>query len=132
MLDLSHYLKSKRRTVSMVPLIDIVFILLLFFILTKTVVADKQLSLDTSRAQPSLQQETVTVWLENDEGLLVIDGLFVESADQDELAWWIQNKGVNTNYIIDIQEDVSTQGLITLLDRMKQADASNVTIELDK
>lgn len=116
----------------MVPLIDIVFILLLFFILTKTVVADKQLSLDTSRAQPSLQQETVTVWLENDEGLLVIDGLFVESADQDELAWWIQNKGVNTNYIIDIQEDVSTQGLITLLDRMKQADASNVTIELDK
>ena len=131
MLDLSHYLKSKKRTVSMVPLIDIVFILLLFFILTKTVVADKQLSLDTAKAQPSQQQETVTVWLENDEGLLVIDGLFVESADPDELAWWIQNKGVNTNYVIDIQEDVSTQGLITLLDRMKQADASNVTIELD-
>ncbi|MXZ56327.1 MAG: hypothetical protein F4227_08120 [Gammaproteobacteria bacterium] len=132
MLDLSHYLKSKKRTVSMVPLIDIVFILLLFFILTKTVVADKQLSLDTAKARPSQQQETVTVWLENDEGLLVIDGLFVESADQDELAWWIQNKGVNTNYVIDMQEDVSTQGLITLLDRMKQADAANVTIELDK
>ncbi|MCY3541172.1 MAG: biopolymer transporter ExbD [Gammaproteobacteria bacterium] len=132
MLDLSHYLKSKKRTVSMVPLIDIVFILLLFFILTKTVVADKQLSLDTSRAQPSQQQELVTVWLENDEGLLIIDGLFVESADPDELSWWIQNKGINTNYVVDIHEDVSTQGLITLLDRMKQADASNVTIELDK
>lgn len=116
----------------MVPLIDIVFILLLFFILTKTVVADKQLSLDTSKAQPSQQQEVVTVWLENDEGLLIIDGLFVESADPDELSWWIQNKGIHTNYVIDIQEDVSTQGLITLLDRMKQADASNVTIELDK
>jgi len=132
MLDLSHYLKSKKRTVSMVPLIDIVFILLLFFILTKTVVADKQLSLDTAKAQPSQQQEKVNVWLENDEGLLVIDGLFVESADQDELDWWIQNKGTNTSYVIDIQEDVSTQGLITLLDRMKQAKASNVTIELDK
>lgn len=132
MLDLSHYLKSKKRTVSMVPLIDIVFILLLFFILTKTVVADKQLSLDTSKAQPSQQQEVVTVWLENDEGLLIVDGLFVESADPDELSWWIQNKGIHTNYVIDIQEDVSTQGLITLLDRMKQADASNVTIELDK
>lgn len=132
MLDLSHYLKSKKRTVSMVPLIDIVFILLLFFILTKTVVADKQLNLDTSKVQPSQQQETVAVWLENDEGLLVIDGLFVESADQDELAWWIQNKGENANYVIDIQQDVSTQGLITLLDRMKQAKASNVTIELDK
>ena len=116
----------------MVPLIDIVFILLLFFILTKTVVADKQLSLDTAKAQPSQQQETVSVWLENDEGLLVIDGLFVESADQDELDWWIRNKGTNTSYVIDIQEDVSTQGLITLLDRMKQAKASNVTIELDK
>jgi len=115
-----------------ITLIDIVFILLLFFILTKTVVADKQLSLDTAKAQPSQQQETVNVWLENDDGLLVIDGLFVESADQDELDWWIQNKGPNTNYVIDIQEDVSTQGLITLLDRMKQAKASNVTIELDK
>ena len=132
MLDLAHYLKSKKRTVSMVPLIDIVFILLLFFILTKTVVADKQLSLDTAKTQPAQQQETVTLWLENDEGLLVIDGLFVESADQAELAWWIQNKGINTNYVIDMQEDVSTQGLITLLDRLKQVDASNVTIELDK
>lgn len=115
----------------MVPLIDIVFILLLFFILTKTVVADKQLSLDTSKAQPSQQQETVSVWLENDNGLLIIDGLFIESANPDELALWIQQKGVNSNYIIDIQQDVSTQGLITLLDRMKQANASNVTIELD-
>ena len=116
----------------MVPLIDIVFILLLFFILTKTVVADKQLSLDTAKSRPSQEQETVSVWLEDDEGLLVIDGLFVDSMDQDELAWWIQNKGVNTNYVIDMHEDVSTQGLITLLDRMKQAAASNVTIELDK
>lgn len=131
MLDLSRYSTTKKRTVSMVPLIDIVFILLLFFILTKTVVADKQLSLDTSKAQPSQQQETVSVWLENDNGLLIIDGLFIESANPDELALWIQQKGVNSNYIIDIQQDVSTQGLITLLDRMKQANASNVTIELD-
>ena len=132
MLDLSNYLTTKKRTVSMVPLIDIVFILLLFFILTKTVVADKQLSLDTAKSQPSQQQETVAVWLQNDDGLLIIDGLFIESADPDELALWIQQKGQNSNYIIDMQEDVSTQGLITLLDRMKQANASNVTIELDK
>ena len=132
MLDLSNYLTTKKRTVSMVPLIDIVFILLLFFILTKTVVADKQLSLDTSKSQPSQQQESVAVWLQNDDGLLIIDGLFIESADPDKLALWIQQKGQNSNYIIDIQEDVSTQGLITLLDRMKQANASNVTIELDK
>ena len=116
----------------MVPLIDIVFILLLFFILTKTVVADKQLSLDTSKAQPSQHQETVVVWLENDDGLIIIDGLFVESADRDELALWIEQKGEDSNYVIDMQEDVSTQALITLLDRMKQANASNVTIELDK
>ncbi|MXZ43464.1 MAG: biopolymer transporter ExbD [Gammaproteobacteria bacterium] len=131
MLDLSQYSTTKKRTVSMVPLIDIVFILLLFFILTKTVVADKQLSLDTSKAQPSQQQEIVSVWLENDDGLLIIDGLFIESANPDELALWIQQKGENSNYVIDIQQDVSTQGLITLLDRMKQANASNVTIELD-
>ena len=116
----------------MVPLIDIVFILLLFFILTKTVVAEKQLSLDTSKAIPSQQQETVDIWLENDAGLIIIDGLFVESSAPDELALWVEQKGQTSNYVIDIQEDVSTQGLISLLDRMKQAKATNVTIELDK
>lgn len=131
MLQLSQYITRKKRPVSLVPLIDIVFILLLFFILTKTVVADKQLSLNTSKAMSSAQQETVDIWLENDEGLLVIDGLFVESSNPDELALWVEQKGQNSNYVIDIQADVSTQGLITLLDRMKQANATNVTIELD-
>ena len=132
MLDLSQYIPTKKRTVSMVPLIDIVFILLLFFILTKTVVAEKQLSLDTSKAMPLQHQETVDIWLENDAGLIIIDGLFVESSDPDELAIWVEQKGQTSNYVIDIQENVSTQGLISLLDRMKQANATNVTIELDK
>ena len=131
MLNLSQYVTAKKRTVSMVPLIDIVFILLLFFILTKTVVADKQLSLDTAKTNPSQPQETVAVWLENDDGLIIIDGLFIESSNPDELALWIEQKGQDSNFVIDIQDDVSTQGLITLLDRMKQASATNVTIELD-
>ena len=116
---------------SMVPLIDIVFILLLFFILTKTVVADKQLSLDTANSMKSQQQETVAIWLENNEGLLIIDGLFVDSSNFDELALWIEQKGHNSNFVIDFQDDVSTQSLITLLDRMQRVNATNVTIELD-
>lgn len=131
MLNLSQYLKTKKRTVSLVPLIDIVFILLLFFILTKTVVADKQLSLNSLNSQSSQQQQTVDIWLENDVGLLIIDGLFVESSNPDELALWINQKGSNSNFVIDMQKDVTTQGLITLLDRMKQANATNVTVELD-
>lgn len=130
MLDSLKHFAPSRKSVSLVPLIDIVFILLLFFLLTTAVVKDRQLSMNSQLLETAKQVDTVYVLLETEAGVISNGSNKISSSDTQELSKWLRSIGFESSYIIDVLPEVSTQAMISLLDRMRDAGATNLTINL--
>lgn len=130
MLDSLKHLTPSRKSVSLVPLIDIVFILLLFFLLTTAVVKDRQLSMNSQVLDTAKQVDTVYVLLETEAGVISNGSNKISSSDTQELSIWLRSIGFESSYVIDVLPEVSTQAMISLLDRMRDAGATNLTINL--
>lgn len=130
MLDSLKHFAPSRKSVSLVPLIDIVFILLLFFLLTTAVVKDRQLSMNSQVLDTAKQVDTVYILLETEAGVISNGSNKISSSDTQELSKWLRSIGFESSYIIDVLPEVSTQAMISLLDRMRDAGATNLTINL--
>lgn len=132
MLNSFLRLTDKRKSVSLVPLIDIVFILLLFFLLTTTVVKDKQLTMDHRLSNSDFQAQVIEIFLETERGVFVYDDARIDSSDRGELSQWVQQIGIRSNFVVDAGPDISTQALITFLDRLNDVGVQKLTIDLDR
>lgn len=130
MLDSLKHFAPTRKSVSLVPLIDIVFILLLFFLLTTAVVKDRQLSMNSQLLETAKQVDTVYVLLETEAGVISNGSNKISSSDTQELSKWLRSLGFESSYVIDVLPEISTQAMISLLDRMRDAGATNLTINL--
>lgn len=130
MLDSLKHFAPSRKSVSLVPLIDIVFILLLFFLLTTAVVKDRQLSMNSQVLDTAKQVDTVYILLETEAGVISNGSNKISSSDTQELSKWLRSIGFESSYVIDVLPEVSTQAMISLLDRMRDAGATNLTINL--
>lgn len=130
MLDSLKHFAPSRKSVSLVPLIDIVFILLLFFLLTTAVVKDRQLSMNSQVLETAKQVDTVYVLLETEAGVISNGSNKISSSDTQELSKWLRSLGFESSYVIDVLPEVSTQAMISLLDRMRDAGATSLTINL--
>lgn len=130
MLDSLKHFAPSRKSVSLVPLIDIVFILLLFFLLTTAVVKDRQLSMNSQVLETAKQVDTVHVLLETEAGVISNGSNKISSSDPQELSKWLRSLGFESSYVIDVLPEVSTQAMISLLDRMRDAGATSLTINL--
>ena len=112
----------------MVPLIDVVFILLLFFMLSTSLIKAREIPVDfpTPDSEASAQQVRV-VFLENEEGSISCDGVRFPSSDFEALRALVAEDPL-APYAIDTAGGVSTQALVSLLDRLKLAGAENLSL----
>ena len=124
----SGLIQRRRRAISMVPLIDVVFILLLFFMLSTSLIRERQISMDfpASGAEPSDQQLRV-IRLETEDGLFSFEERRYASSDAEALRRLVA-EDPQAPYAIDTAPDVSTQALVTLLDRLNMAGARNLSL----
>lgn len=119
----------KRRTVSLTPLIDVVFLLLIFFMLTSSFLQTQALSIFTP--SPSEQEQlpedisVVEVWLEGDGGLAV-DGEAVTLAElKPAIAAAIDGREDMTVSIL-AEPGARTQALISAIEAARDAGAADV------
>ena len=112
----------------MVPLIDVVFILLLFFMLSTSLIRAREIPVDfpTPNAEPSAR-EVRTIRLESEDGAYSFEGRRYGAAEGEALRGLIADDP-SAPYAIDTAPDVSTQALVTLLDRLKMAGAENLSL----
>lgn len=116
------------RRISLVPLIDVVFILLLFFMLSTSLLAKKQLNMAfASNESLDAFSETRVIMLMSDDGLIAVDEQEFDSKDPRLLRELISRLG-DASLSIDTAQKVSTQALITLLDRLRNAGATSVSL----
>lgn len=128
-MKIKNYFHLPRKRLSLVPLVDVVFILLLFFMLTTSLAKEKQLSVSFSSQAASIQELVIhELVIETEDGVISIDGQELSTANSHELATWI-GQNTNATYVVDSLPDISTQALVTVLDRLSQAGAENLVIK---
>ena len=110
----------KRKVgISLTPLIDVVFILLLFFMLTSQFIEWRSLDLSiggTASSLPIDQERPVRLLVLNDEAGFVCSGSKFETLTHESL-----NRCGNTlqPVIIDMEPKVTTQAAITTIESLK-------------
>jgi biopolymer transport protein ExbD len=111
-----------RRRMSMTPLIDVIFLLLMFFMLSSTFSSFGEIELNQATAGtavPGTQSERVFVQLGAER--LVLNGTPITL---DELAARIETGQV----LVSLDADTSAQRLVDLLVRLRGRDGLTVTV----
>ncbi len=108
----------RKRRLSMTSLIDVIFLLLLFFMLTSTFSKYGEVRLTSAgqgRGTGAAQSEIYPVFIRLSEEDVSLDGRPVEFENLGETLVATGLDGANPHIMISPQEDVSAQRLVDLL-----------------
>lgn len=124
---------SEEQGVDMSPLIDMVFILLIFFMVTTTFVKDAQVELDRPSASSAKPASTKAIRITLDRrGEVYVDGRPVR-------AWMLQGSvreqlrsGADRPVLVITDGAVAAQKLIDVIDECRLAGARDVAVATEK
>lgn len=119
-----------RRAISLTPLIDVVFILLLFFMLSSQFLRLRQIELPMAAGVTSDTSTLRELRLLNDAGDVSVDGRTLAHEDQRALQAWIREEPAAT-LVVSASQGVRTQALVLLVDRLRMAGAARVSLRTD-
>jgi len=120
---------NTEQTVDISPLIDMVFILLIFFMVSTTFVKDMKLDLERPSASTSEQASTkaIRLYIDNS-GDTFLDG-------QPIRVWVIQSKlrdmlqgSASQSVLVVTDNNVSAQKLVEVVDQARRAGAADVGV----
>ncbi|MBO9420911.1 biopolymer transporter ExbD [Labrenzia sp. R4_2] len=119
-------LPKKHRAISLTPLVDVIFLLLLFFMLSSTFTQFGQVEIGAPAAaggSKALLKAILTV----EPDRLRLNGTVVA---QDDLAAKVSalTESGNDNLLVYIQGSSSTQRLVTVMSDLKSVSGLNVTV----
>lgn len=116
-----------RRAISLTPLIDVVFILLLFFMLSSTFIQWRQIDVSApSEAEADIKTQRI-IKLVSDAGEFTFEGERF-SANNFTAVSGLVAQDKDAIYVIQVEAGLRTQSMINLLDVFKQAGAKSVTL----
>jgi biopolymer transport protein ExbD len=118
----------------MTPLIDIVFLLLIFFMLTSSFVVQEGIQVDlpvTDRSH-TLPAEKVQRIIVRSEGVLVMNGNIMTLNDMDLYLQDQDTAFIQTPFEILADKRASVQTVIFLLEILRDAGASRVTLGTER
>lgn len=119
---------QRKQLISMTPLIDVVFILLLFFMLSSTFVKTRQLEIKAASASQSQQQSSGRKILLNVGNTVEVDGVSysLQSDDFERMLQSFANAGDKVTLAATGQ--VNVQNIIRLIDRVRKAGISELKL----
>ncbi|MEA3521763.1 MAG: biopolymer transporter ExbD [Campylobacterota bacterium] len=125
--------EEKLQDVDMSPLIDMVFILLIFFMVSTTFVKDMKLELDRPSASSASKASSKVIRVYIDKfGDIYVD-------QQPVKVWAIQGKmrdllrmSTNKSILVVTDADVQAQRLIDVIDQCRSAGAKDVAVATNK
>ena len=113
--------------ISLTPLIDVVFILLLFFMLSSNFTRWHQINVQSATSSESQTLELRIVKIESNQGELSFKGRRLVINDANAIQQLVaENK--QATFVITVVEGIKIQVMVTLLDQLKQAGATRVSL----
>lgn len=126
-MRLNQSLSKRRQVISLTPLIDVVFILLLFFMLSSSFVPWRQINVSMPTATSASTQEIVTLEILDNKGQYLYETqryLMSDTAAVEALVIQFQDNV----FLIKAKPEVETGVLVALLDQLTLAGAKKVSI----
>jgi len=124
---LNHRLQKRRQTISLTPLIDVVFILLLFFMLSSSFVPWRQINVSMPTLSSSSSNEMVKLEIIDNNGRFLFDSQVYVLSDLTGLKALV-TRFPDSVFLIKAKADVETGILLALLDQLTIAGANSVSI----
>lgn len=123
----------RKQLISLTPLIDVVFILLLFFMLTSTFVAWRTVDtpLSAPDEQPVVEQDQdkkpLIFQLKQNDGLVWLNDQAISLSDSDRIRDIVQQH-LDQLFILQADDGVTLQSLMALADQLKLQGAQKLSI----
>ncbi|MEM7196598.1 MAG: biopolymer transporter ExbD [Pseudomonadota bacterium] len=124
-MDLTPPRSQPKKLITLTPLIDVVFILLLFFMLSSSFVTWRSLEFATASPGGQVTSETKSVLLRaigTDEFALA--GSRYSRAELPDALQTVKAKGVD-NVLVEVSEDLELQVLVDVLDLLADSEIPN-------
>ena len=133
-MQLNIQTAKRRKALSLTPLIDVVFILLLFFMLTSSFIKWHNMELavskpSTSTVQSSDQPPLLFTLVET--GELSLRGQVYNETENAVLAQLIDENS-DASVILLTTDQVNVQQIISTIDRLKRLGAESVSLNTDR
>lgn len=119
--------QREQLELNLIPLIDVVFMLLIFFMLTTTFIHDRVLDVSLPAAETGTQQESP---LENhvvelsEDGTLALDGALISEEELAQQFEMIAQRG--TPVVLWADAQVVNQRVVTVLDLARRAGVERI------
>ena len=122
---------KKKLRINIIPLIDIIFLMLVFFMLATNFSEKREISLSIKKqtTDNSSNQNNLIIKIKNDEFYLIDEPLKKKELEKEILK--LTNSNKFENIVILNDENSKLQQLISLLDLLKTNNINNVTFADD-
>ena len=128
-LRISHHRRSKPAEINMAPLIDMVFILLIFFLVTTSFVKESGVEIQRPTAQSATPKEKVHLMVEiTRDGMILIEGKAVDirSVRLRMKRFIVETPGGSVLIVADKQSHTGI--VIKALDECRLAGVQNISV----
>ena len=117
---------SRSKAISLTPLIDVVFILLLFFMLSSSF--SRWFALDVSMPQETKQElsESTRIRIMNNAGLLGLNDTYFQGSNAEFIHQLKQQ--ASQVILLDAEHQVSTQTIVSLIDYLSHQGIEAISI----
>lgn len=122
---------QRKNPISLTPLIDVVFILLLFFMLSSSFQKWRQVNISAPTNSPVIipndKPEFSIVQLDSDDGRFLIDEASFHIDELESLKSLILARP-EAIYVLNTSPDVRVQTMVTLVDTLKKLGAKDISL----
>lgn len=128
-----HRAGSEETELDMTPMLDIVFIMLIFFIVTTSFVKESGVTVSTPSAESAAQQENANIFIAiTASGEVWIDRRPVDPRAVRAIVARMHADNPEGSVIIQSDEDASTRMLVDVMDQVRLAGIEAIAIAADK
>ena len=128
-----HLLHQDEAELDMTPMLDVVFIMLIFFIVTTSFVKESGVSVSSPQAQTASQQESVNIFIAITAGGEVWVGRRpVDPRSVRAIVARLHADNPEGSVIIQADEDAATGMLVEVMDQVRLAGVEGIAIAADR
>jgi biopolymer transport protein ExbD len=127
-----HQPAREETELDMTPMLDIVFIMLIFFIVTTSFVKESGVTVSTPQAQSASRQENTNIFIAiTDSGEIWIDRRPVDPRSLRAIVARLHADKPEGSVIIQADENAATRVLVEVMDQVRLAGIDRIAIAAD-
>ena len=125
--------QAEEASIDMTPMLDIVFIMLIFFIVTTSFVKESGVTVSTPQADTAAQQENANIFIAiTENGEVWVDRRPVDPRSVRAIVARLHADNPEGSVIIQSDEEASTRMLVEVMDQVRLAGVEGIAIAAQK